>query len=521
MINNYFILKAQVNYLKNLSTSFLIRNIFSFEKNQIIFHLITDDNKEIYLTLVIEKNLECLFIENEKSIATKNILYLFNSVLNTSIVDIRIEDKNRIVTLELSNSSSITFFAFPKYSNLFVAKGNKIVDCYTEKSSYLYTEIDALFPERKKADTIKTPNDIVTYLKDNYSYIGKLYREDIAQRIDKDSSEHFKQINEYIYSLENPSEFILNYNDETVVPTLRSLLAYETFKKESYDDINELVLICFRKNRYLTSRNEIKNSLRYSIDSKIKKCESKISNLRSAITEAGNSDKFKRYGDVLFGDIYKIEKGSGSYEYINEETGEKEIIKLNPSISISNNAANYYNKYKGMKNSVSELKNKVNTLCKELTELEKQREIIITESNFKNLKKMIKKEDKDLEVERLPFRIFKIDEKFEVWVGKDSASNDLLTMKYASQYDLWFHVRGASGSHTILKFLDKNIIPEKSLILKAASIAAYYSKARNGKHVPVAYCERKYVKKRKGFNQGAVVMEKEKVVFVNPEIPEV
>jgi predicted ribosome quality control (RQC) complex YloA/Tae2 family protein len=124
------------------------------------------------------------------------------------------------------------------------------------------------------------------------------------------------------------------------------------------------------------------------------------------------------------------------------------------------------------------------------------------------------------ENEKLPFRIFRIHEKFSVWVGKDSVSNDLLTMKHSNQFDLWFHVRGASGSHTILKFDDKNVVPDKSLILKAASVAAYYSKARNARNVPVAYCERKYVRKKKGFKSGAVVMEKEKVVFVNPGLPE-
>ena len=64
---------------------------------------------------------------------------------------------------------------------------------------------------------------------------------------------------------------------------------------------------------------------------------------------------------------------------------------------------------------------------------------------------MNKSEINNNDAEKLPFRIFKLNEKFEVWVGKDSASNDLLTMKHTNQYDLWFHVRGSSGSHTILK----------------------------------------------------------------------
>ncbi|MFZ4589874.1 MAG: NFACT RNA binding domain-containing protein, partial [Ignavibacteria bacterium] len=508
------------DYLKNLSSSYLIKNVFSTEKNLIVFHLLTDNGNETYLSLILEKNLECLFVEDDKSIPAKNILYLFDNVLNTSIVDIRIEDKNRIVTMELSDSSSIVFFAFPKYSNLFVSKNGVIVDCYSDKATYMNTLIDALLPKRNAEAPIDS-TDITSYLKNNYSYIGKQYREDIVLRFGNEEAEKYEsEISDYINTLLKPKEFILYNNEETIVPSLTSLLAYENYSKENHKDINELITHFYRRYKFYSSRKEIKSSLTDSVDSKIKRTKSRISNLQTAITEAGNSDKFKRYGDILFSNIHNIEKGLSVYEHTDEETGEKDKIKLNPLISVSNNATNYYNKYKGMKNSVAELEKKVKVLGKELTELEKQREVLIAENNFKNLKKMSKTEEKEMETEKLPFRIFKIDEKFEVWVGKDSASNDLLTMKYASQYDLWFHVRGSSGSHTILKFLDKNLTPEKSLILQAAAIAAYYSKARNGKHVPVAYCERKYVKKRKGFNQGAVVMEKEKVIFVDPNVPE-
>ena len=106
-----------------------------------------------------------------------------------------------------------------------------------------------------------------------------------------------------------------------------------------------------------------------------------------------------------------------------------------------------------------------------------------------------------------------------MWVGKSSANNDLLTMKYAKPNDLWFHVRGASGSHTVLKVHGRDHPPSKEAVRQAAAIAAYYSKMRNAGNVPVAYCERKYVFKRKGLKEGAVFMEHEKVVFVKPALP--
>ena len=123
------------------------------------------------------------------------------------------------------------------------------------------------------------------------------------------------------------------------------------------------------------------------------------------------------------------------------------------------------------------------------------------------------------EIDITRFRIFKLDGGYEVWVGKASASNDLLSMKYTRQNDLWFHVRGSSGSHTVLKAPDGGDEYPKEIIKIAAAIAAFYSKAKNGRNVPVAYTEAKNVQKYKGAKSGSVIIKSEKIVKVNPEIP--
>lgn len=126
-------------------------------------------------------------------------------------------------------------------------------------------------------------------------------------------------------------------------------------------------------------------------------------------------------------------------------------------------------------------------------------------------------EDKNLRY----FRIFKLGEGFEVWVGKHSEANDLLSFKYTKQNDLWFHVRGTSGSHTILKIPDDytgTII--KNYIKTAAEICAFYSKAKNAGNVSVAYTDGKNVAKYKGAKSGSVVIKGEKIIKVKPRIPE-
>jgi len=123
-------------------------------------------------------------------------------------------------------------------------------------------------------------------------------------------------------------------------------------------------------------------------------------------------------------------------------------------------------------------------------------------------------------VSKAMFRIFKLKDGYEVWVGKNSVSNDLLTMKFGRQNELWFHVRGASGSHTILKASDGSSEIPKEIIKTAASICAYYSKARNAKYVLVSYTLGKNVQKYKGAKSGSVVIKNEKVVKVEPKLPE-
>ena len=77
--------------------------------------------------------------------------------------------------------------------------------------------------------------------------------------------------------------------------------------------------------------------------------------------------------------------------------------------------------------------------------------------------------------------------------------------------DLWFHVQGTSGSHVLLRHPDK-IIPEKETVIKAASVAAWFSKARQAKSVWVTYTLAKNVSKDKGFKAGTVFVKKSKKI---------
>ena len=128
---------------------------------------------------------------------------------------------------------------------------------------------------------------------------------------------------------------------------------------------------------------------------------------------------------------------------------------------------------------------------------------------------MIKNED-DLKIK---FKHYKIDNKYHVYVGKDSKNNDLLTTRFAKQNDYWFHARSVSGSHVVLRVQNtKEPIP-KSVLKKTAALAAFHSKAKTAGVVPVSFTLKKYVVKRKNMPAGTVHLLREDSLLVKPEIP--
>jgi predicted ribosome quality control (RQC) complex YloA/Tae2 family protein len=119
------------------------------------------------------------------------------------------------------------------------------------------------------------------------------------------------------------------------------------------------------------------------------------------------------------------------------------------------------------------------------------------------------------EPDELPFKVFEYQD-FQILVGKNSKNNDLLTQKYAYKEDLWLHARGVAGSHVVIKYRAGKPFP-KSVIEKAASLAAYYSKSKSDSLCAVIVTPKKYVRKPKGAALGAVVVEREDVVMVEPK----
>jgi len=136
--------------------------------------------------------------------------------------------------------------------------------------------------------------------------------------------------------------------------------------------------------------------------------------------------------------------------------------------------------------------------------------------------KFIQKKEKIIKMDSgLKFKYWHyiIEDKYHVYVGRDSKSNDYLSVKFAKQNDYWFHARGLPGSHVVLKVDNVKEGVPKDIIKKAASLAGYHSKAKTAGITPISYTFAKFVHKKKGMAPGKVLLQKENTLLVKPQIP--
>jgi predicted ribosome quality control (RQC) complex YloA/Tae2 family protein len=94
---------------------------------------------------------------------------------------------------------------------------------------------------------------------------------------------------------------------------------------------------------------------------------------------------------------------------------------------------------------------------------------------------------------------------FTVYLGRDAKSNDYLTFNVADNDDIWMHVKGFPGSHSVIVVREN--LPSQEVIRKVAELTKKNSKAKVLNNISVIYCKRKFVKKTNDQKDGQVSVD--------------
>lgn len=239
---------------------------------------------------------------------------------------------------------------------------------------------------------------------------------------------------------------------------------------------------------------------------------------------------FKDKGEAILANAYQIKAGQDSLTV--EWAGRKAPLKisLDPSLSASVNAQNYFNRYRKAQRASAEIPNQLKKISLEERYLEQLEQdlamaddrpeidavaLALSEAGYYRARASRKKQQK-----RASTRYLRLTapDSATVWVGKNALQNAHLTFNRATADDLWLHARDVPGAHVIIPTAQG--LPSEADVFWAAGVAAYYSRARHDTSVEVDVTLKKYVRAIKGATPGLVTYRQETTLRVAPEEPE-
>ena len=236
----------------------------------------------------------------------------------------------------------------------------------------------------------------------------------------------------------------------------------------------------------------------------------------------GKAASLRRRADLLMAHLHTVEKGVSEAELDDFEGGVVRV-PLDPTRTAVENAEDLYDRARRRQRAGERLPARVRAAVAERNRLDALLQALDRgEADPAEVERWMKEVrpaegPSSDDAERLPYRAFRSSGGLEIRVGRSGRGNDELTFHHSSPEDIWLHARDVAGAHVILRWPDREQNPPKRDLVEAAVLAALNSRARSSGTVPVDWTRRKYVRKPRKAPAGAVLPERVRTLFVEPD----
>lgn len=479
------------------------------------------------------------------------------------VVLIEIESKNDFGEPELKK---LIIEIMGKHSNIILTKEDfTIIDCIkriTPDMSRVRTLLPGFkyhFLERTKctlADSVDTllrcftesPADTLLY-KSIYTQIegfsplvSKYLCHQMGLALDTKCGdvppETMTKLIETIKKLEHPLSETENhgtiYNQSNGLPKIVYFMKDVDLSLEtvSYPFLYEALDAFYARSNHELKMHQKSNALKKTLMQRIERYTTKLSKQTIELMAAENADASRIIGELLLANLYQMSKGMNRItvlDYYVDPPVERDV-ELNTRLEPIENVQSYFKKYNKLKHAVIELKRQISETQSDVDYLEhvlthlnqsddskivnEIREELITQGYLKG-----RQTKKQAKIPKQTFRRYTSTDGFEILVGKSNLQNDQLTLKVASNKDVWLHTKDIPGSHVIIRTEGKEA--SETALAEAAMIAAHFSKAKDSSNVPVDYTLIKNVSKPSGAKPGMVIYVGNRTLFVTPSFERV
>ncbi len=260
----------------------------------------------------------------------------------------------------------------------------------------------------------------------------------------------------------------------------------------------------------------------------------KIEAQEGELADCEKGEQYKKYGDLITANLYKLKRGDKSVELIDYESWNEEkeefdtaVIELDSRLSPAANAQRYYKLYNKSKTAKVELAKQLEIARAELeyiysvfdaltkaettADLTEIRDELYRSGYASKMKGYAASKKQPAPV----IAEFVTTNGYRVLCGKNNYQNEYITHKLAEKHDYWFHAKNMAGSHVLL--ITNGEEPPAEDFTDACEIAAYYSKAKGTSSVEVDYLFARGVKKVPAAKPGFVVYHNNWSATVTPD----
>ncbi len=548
MILNYHTLSRWAQEMKPELVSAKIVDVFCQTKDVLHIGLVTANREPCHIEISTESRYAHLVLRRLFQRRPKNSAGLFASAVGQKISDMRLRVHDRVIDIELSGGDKFIIEAFGSVNVFLISSDAHILESFHDSK----TRAGTAYVQPKRSESmhdsdfksfrkeIKTQADFQDRLTAGLFHFNKTLAMELLPDMTSqpgDALRHcFEAARKLLDRLNHDRPRIYWLRDEPKMLSVAELTHWKEkhpdAREELFDSVNEAIAV------YVTHKLE-HDIQKKKIDALLGACKTRIRKNRSLIAvlskekiKAEDYRRIEQTAHLLNIHISQIKRGAGRLRVTDTygKEGATVEIELDPALTPQDNISRYFSRARKLKNSVHKIAGRILELEKENGELlglessvekwdrkkiEKIHEQFVRSGQIKKTETRFK-----FDKEETPaFKNFVVTGNWRVLVGQNDLKNDLLTFKFAKGDDWWFHARGVPGSHVVLKRDGRRDNPSDRAIESAASIAAYFSKAKTSGLVPVVYTKKKFVRKPKGAKSGQVIIEREEVVIVPPKEP--
>lgn len=285
----------------------------------------------------------------------------------------------------------------------------------------------------------------------------------------------------------------------------------------SFETFNSYIDWWYSEHSDTLSREALLEKAEKWYNSTRSKKESALHNLEVKLESFKNAGQLKHQGDLILSFGHLIDGSSHYLECEDYESGKTVRLLIDPEKSAQENAADYYKQYKKSVTGSEELVHDIEIAKKQLEKLDSLYEEIKNEKNPVKIEQLLRRDTtpKQQQKKNHPGLDYTVNGWY-ILVGRDANENDELLRHHVRGDDMWLHVRDFPGGYVFIKARKGKTVP-LDILLDAANLAVYYSKARNAGKTDLYYTHVKYLRRAKNGPKGLVLPTQEKNLCIEPD----